>query len=337
MDSLIKTSKKVKIISNILKLHIKKFLFYSIFKRIFLINKMVCYDKLDVTIYMLHRCSPFETGKLFSNENMKVSPEFLKNFILEKRKTHEFISLDDFYTLANAKSQILKKFIILTFDDGYLDNFEFAFPIFEELNVPFTVYVTTCFPDRTAFLWWYILEDIILKHSTVKLSTGEVFTCVSNTEKEESFLNIRKIILNLNQMNLRSEFDILFSSYEYIAEKYNERLCLSWDNIIQMSKSKCCTIGAHTENHKVMKLISENEMQREIFNGKLYLENKIGIQVSHFAFPFGTDNEVGDREKRFIANCGFNTVTLADGGNISDLTTINLFSLPRIFLSQLNK
>ena len=56
-----------------------------------------------------------------------------------------------------------KKFAVLTFDDGYTDSFDVIYPIFKKYQLPFGVYVVTDFPDRETILWWYMLEDLVLK------------------------------------------------------------------------------------------------------------------------------------------------------------------------------
>ena len=62
------------------------------------------------TILMLHRVSPFEKDKLFPNENMKISPEFLEKIILElKDKKYEIISLDRLFQILQNNEKVEKQ------------------------------------------------------------------------------------------------------------------------------------------------------------------------------------------------------------------------------------
>ncbi len=288
-------------------------------------------------IYMLHRCSPFDDGCLFPNENMKVSPEFLKKFILEKKKTHEFISLDELENRLKSGTNNKQKFIVMTFDDGYKDNLTYAYPVFKELNVPFTIYVTTSFPDRTAFLWWFILEDILISNTVITLSNGQIFSCETRKQKEECFMQIRELILKLDQSDLPNEFNKLLGQYAYHPESYIDKLCLTWDELKQLSDSNCCTIGAHTANHKTLNQLTKLELNEELRLGKQILEERLNRSINHFAFPFGTSNEVGDREITAAQQCGFTTSALAFGGTINRKKPINLHALPRTFLGELRQ
>ena len=80
-------------------------------------------------IFMLHRVYPLDKFKLLPNERMKISPDYLECFIQNALYTrHEFISLDTLYELHTNNKSLSKK-LVLTFDDGYIDNYTHAYPI----------------------------------------------------------------------------------------------------------------------------------------------------------------------------------------------------------------
>jgi peptidoglycan/xylan/chitin deacetylase (PgdA/CDA1 family) len=285
------------------------------------------------TIYMLHRCSPIDNENLYWNEHMKVSPNFLKNFLKEQKKTCNFISLDELLELPHSRRK--KKCIVMTFDDGYRDNYEYALSIFDEMSIPFVVYITNSFPDKTAFLWWYILEDILRLNKYIVLADGRRFDCETKEKKEAVFLDLRQLILNLNQENLVNEFKNMFCNYEIDFSTYNDTLCLTWDMIKEMSNSQWCTIAAHTMNHKALNKLPEKQLDYEIMQSKKELEEHIGKSVNHFAYPFGTFNEVSGREVEFVKKCKLNTVCYSFGGSFTKKNIGKPFELPRQFLGEL--
>jgi peptidoglycan/xylan/chitin deacetylase (PgdA/CDA1 family) len=266
---------------------------------------------------------------------MKVSPEFLKNFLNTQRKQYDFISLDDVGILSRSNRKSKRKFIVMTFDDGYRDNYEYALPIFEELRIPFAVYVTNSFPDRTAFLWWYALEDILQQNKRITLSDGRQFRCETKEEKEEAFLSLRQLIIALEQDKLPDEFKKLFCKYEIDYTSYSDTLGLSWSMIQEMANSTYCTVAAHTMNHKTLNKLPEDRLDYEIVQSKKMLEEYIKKPVQHFSYPFGTFNEVGKREIEFVKQCGFSTVCYSFGGRITKKNILKPLELPRNFFGEL--
>ena len=110
-------------------------------------------------ILILHRVVGHRSeGK---NRELEITPQFLEQTI--ESYTHQgycFVSIDEVCSII-AKGKTDKRFVCLTFDDGYRDTFDLAYPIVKKHNIPFAVYVTTGFVDQTATMWWYAQTDVM--------------------------------------------------------------------------------------------------------------------------------------------------------------------------------
>lgn len=287
-----------------------------------------------ITIFMLHRVHPFELNKLSSNENMKISPEFLDSFIVElKLKGYQFVSLDRVYEMLQSGEKV-KKQIVFTLDDGYKDNYEIAYPIFKKYNIPFTVYITTSFPVDEAILWWYVLEDLILSNDFLKLGNGKTYKCKTKKEKEVVFLEIREMILGFKKENFLNSLNDLFCHYEIDWFGKNNELCMSWEQIIELSKDELCTIAGHTKNHYALNQLSIEEVKSEIVEANKLIEEKTGKKIEHFAYPFGSRVEIGQREFDIVKSLGFKTTTTTRLGTIYKEHRNHLECLPRVMLTE---
>ena len=144
------------------------------------------------TILMLHRVSNFETNKIFPNENLKVSPKFLDSFICNlKSNGYKLISIEELLENLRLKKEI-KKQIVFTLDDGYLDNYLNAYPIFKKHNVPFTIYLCTGLINRDITAWWHDVEDIISEKDFIRFDNK---TIVCKTQKEKLYFEKKKIYI----------------------------------------------------------------------------------------------------------------------------------------------
>jgi len=83
------------------------------------------------------------------------------------RKNYEIVSLDKIIKFINGKID-LDKAVAITFDDGYYDNYVYAFPYFKKYRLPATIFITTGISEK--FQNKKLFEGIILK----KLGNNEI-------------------------------------------------------------------------------------------------------------------------------------------------------------------
>lgn len=285
-------------------------------------------------VFMLHRVSDIEPNKLFPNENMKISPAYLDNFIRQTKNRFNIISISEIEKYLQTPQK--KKFIVFTMDDGYKDNFTEALPVFKKYNVPFTIFAAANFPEKNAVLWWYELEDLLLANDEIILSDGSKYKCVTKAEKEQAFLDIRLKILALNQEDLVNELNKMFCDYKIDWSAKCDELCLSWEDLQRLNKEPLVTIAAHTAHHFNLKALkSENAVTDEVQQGLDLFNGKLGMQPDFFAYPFGSDNEVSQREVNVLEKMSFSAAFLAYGGAVkNDYWKKRRFALPRMMLTE---
>lgn len=289
------------------------------------------------TILFMHKVveKRRNTQRIPLMEANEIEVGFLEKMILYlKKKGYEFLSLEEMNNRLDDSEKLSKKFVVFTFDDGYKDNLTLAYPVFKKHNVPFTVYITNCFPNKTAKLWWYLLEDIVLENSKISLQIGDKqkrFNAGNSKNKNRVFNTLRDMIITSSP---KEQLDIL----EQLEKNYNKKLqcyldneAMDWDEIKKLCQDPLVTIGGHTINHITLNKVTAQEAMAEIMGSKEEIENLTGKEVSHFAYPFGTRNEVNEPEMEILKRSrGFKTATTTRMGNIFKEHREAKFSLPRI-------
>jgi peptidoglycan/xylan/chitin deacetylase (PgdA/CDA1 family) len=286
------------------------------------------------TIFIMHRILPFEEGKLPPNENMKVSREFLEDFIVSSKKHgYSFISLDRLYEIL-IQGENTHKNIVMTLDDGYKDTYTYAYPIFKKHNIPFAVYLMTSLTDNKAALWWYPLENLVVQNSEIQTSDGIIYSCASKKEKIKSFMSLRKRIIALPKEGFLDFLSNLFPNYKIDWFEPIKLVSMTWEDVLQLSHDPIVTIGAHTVGHFALNLLSREEIINEVNGSKKAIEEKIEKPVEHFCYPFGSRNEVDKREFTILKEIGFKTATTTRFGNIFYKHKEHLEALPRVMLTE---
>lgn len=283
-------------------------------------------------VYTLHHITEKNPHGIPTNEDLKVSPTFLENTILKyKKQGFDFISLDELGEIISSDRKPEKPFIAFTIDDGYLDNYTQALPVFERQHVPFAIFVATDFIDQKAILWWDILEDLILENDSIKVR-GNIYPCRSFQEKWDVFRILRELILCFEPKKLKESLEDFFSYYDIDLYKPVRRQAMNWENVKAISQHPLCTIGGHTVSHTVLNQLSEEEFRQEIFGGIEKLQAVIGKPIYHFAYPYGSPHEIGEREYQLISEFGFKTVFTSYGGCITNENKHHTTHLPRVYL-----
>lgn len=285
-------------------------------------------------IYMLHHIKEKNPYGIPTNEDLKVSPAFLEDIIIKyKKQGFSFISLDQLHEIISSDIKPKNPFIAFTLDDGYLDNYTQAFPIFERHKVPFAIFVATDFIDKRTILWWDILEEIILNHKSIIADCKE-YSCETRQEKWDVFRILREKILNFDQANLKENLNVLFSHYDIDVYKPIQLQAMSWEQIKDISQHPLCTIGGHTVSHLALNLLDEDQIRQEVTEGIIKLQDITGKPINHFAYPYGSPNVVGEREFKIISELGFQTAFTSYGGCITNRNKHQITSLPRVYLHE---
>lgn len=307
-------------------------IFYNLYQ---IINFFLKRDKAIGYIFMLHRVAQINKNGLKPNEYMKVDPVSLDFLISKLKAKHKF----DFIRMEDVPNRIKTgtntPFVVFTMDDGYRDNYTQALPIFKKHNVPFTIFVTTNFPDNKAILWWYALEDLLLQNTVITLSNGKTYCAKERKDKELSFIKIRSEILELDQEKLLDGLNDLFKGYNIDWLSYTRAHSMNWEDICILKNEPLVTIGAHTKNHYNLKKLSNTEsVVQEIKDGSSRMLEMTGVKSDIFAYPFGSENEAGQREFDAVSSMSkdFRCAVRSVGGPVTMQNCLN-YSLPRIMIT----
>lgn len=116
-------------------------------------------------IWMLHRVVE-HVSNVPEQKELEVTVAWLEQKINEYRnKGYTFVSIDNLPKHG--------RWVCLTFDDGYRDNYTLAYPMLKHLNVPFTVYVTTGFIDNKLPMWWYPNQQLGMSSDELQLMDAD--------------------------------------------------------------------------------------------------------------------------------------------------------------------
>lgn len=284
-------------------------------------------------ILMLHRVTS-KGATLQKNKALEITPNQFENIILSYKKRHyQFVSLDEFISIKRTKSFFKnQKYVTITFDDGYKDNLVEALPICQKYSVPLTIYVSTSMLTRTAFLWWYVLEEILMSNTEIELG-NEICVIKSLDEKNAMFDKIHAILSQQDTNECQQWFDEMGFNWIETNQRLNNQLCLSNDDLIFLGKEKLCTIGSHTMSHARLTVQLPDIRIDELSNSKKYLEAIIEKPILHFSYPYG---DVNTEVIADVQACGYQSAVIIQEGcvrkndNMLELHRVRTIATPLV-------
>jgi peptidoglycan/xylan/chitin deacetylase (PgdA/CDA1 family)/glycosyltransferase involved in cell wall biosynthesis len=288
-------------------------------------------------ILMLHHVRPPRSDAFQPNRQLEVTPDYLGRVIERLRRMQvDLISLDEMHRRMTERD-FGRRFACFTFDDGYRDNKEWAYPVLKAAQVPFALYIATSFPDRLGKLWWLVLEAVIARNPRIALPMdGEErhIDCADVDAKRAVFEQLYWWL-----RGLRSEAEVL-ELVRDLAVRYGVdtaalcgEMCMNWREIGEIARDPLATIGAHTVNHVMLAKTSDEAVRAELNRSRIVLDAAIGTAPTHLAYPFGDRTTAGPREFRIAAELGYKTAVTTRPGVLFADHAEHLTALPRISLN----
>ncbi|MBZ9611733.1 polysaccharide deacetylase family protein [Rheinheimera maricola] len=220
------------------------------------------------------------------------------------------LSLDD--ALQHLQQNTLPaNAVCVTFDDGYLNNLTIAQPVLARYQIPATVYVATGFSHGTN-MWNDRLIYLFADKKRQQLSLGDEQVKIANDidrrEKAQQWLK------KLKYLPIADRLAKIDGFYQQNNAKEQAPLMMTPDQIKQLSDSGV-TIGAHTVNHPILKVLSETQQLEEISQSRQQLETWLGCEIKHFAYPNGVaGRDFDDTTTALVKQTDFQTAVVTNSG-----------------------
>ena len=289
-------------------------------------------------ILMLHHVRPARPDRFQPNHLLEVTPKFFERVIRQLRRSRvDLISLDEMHRRVATGDFPRRRFVCVTFDDGYRDNFEFAYPVLKKYEVPFAIYVATSFADRIGELWWLALEAVIAQNQMIGLridGQDRWFECPSVQEKRAVFDHIYAWLRQRpTEADLRQVMRDLTARHQVDMPAFCAELCMRWDELATLAADPLVTIGAHTVNHPILTKLDDKAVRSELEGSRSVIEAALGVRPAHLAYPVGDRSAAGPREFKIASELGFKTAVTTRPGVIFRRHAGHLTALPRISLN----
>lgn len=230
---------------------------------------------------------------------MYVTPDTFEAH-LKYYKTHcHVMSLEELIEHAHSESKIPKNTIAITFDDGWRDNYTFAFPLLKSHCLPATVFLATDFINSDRSFW---TDDLIrllaekrepsLLHPLFEILTTaheqSTVNAIDSFLREQSPEHASEVIKNAKYLPRKTKHAFIACLRE-LANTHIPPLSqfLTWNQLKEMSDSNLIQFGNHTKSHIPLSELTQLQVEEEVRSASAAIKNAHASYSNVFCYPEG--------------------------------------------------
>ncbi len=289
----------------------------------------------DVRILAYHRIWDIrhEDQFPFDAELVSATPAEFRWQMEHLRKHHHPISLRQLLAAIDGQERLPRQPVIVTFDDGYEDNYVHAWPVLRDLGIPATIFLSTDYIGGNKTFWYDHLAHQFLtapeQMLTVQGLNGSVKLNGSLQSRREA---LRGVLSQLKQVPNTLRLQILDRLCANHGMPQNvaapESRPMTWDQAREMAGGGI-EFGSHTVSHPILSTLTESELQRELVDSRLAIQEQLRQPADVLAYPVGGRSAYNAGVRRVAAAVGYR-LGMAYHRGINKLSSLDHLGLSRI-------
>lgn len=266
----------------------------------------------NIAILMYHRVND-DIDDLWK---LNISREVFERQISYISNHYEVLKLEEDWT---DRVDPQKKYVIITFDDGYVDNYRNALPILEKYKVPATFFVPTNLMGSNEMFWWDELEELLIKdkYSGLFQFNGNKTLIESKEDRERVCREVRNRLKNMRPDEIEKNMDKIRASFHKSKKETTRLRCINTEEVKCLSDSEYASVGGHTKSHLSMGSNQPYELMNEEVGESLQILRTItNNEITTFAFPFGGEGDYCALAEEILKENGIKKAVVVKPGNI---------------------
>lgn len=287
-------------------------------------------------IFTLHHVRPAMSKAFDPAAHLTITPEFLDASITRlKADGHVPVALHDLPEFL-ARPDRPGPAMVFTLDDGYRDNDAFARPVFEKHGVPYTIFVSGGFVDRSHSIWWETAERLInqLDEFTFDFGDGEkTLATRSLMEKYAAFDRLNNALTCAPQQAIVERLDQQARAEGICPTAIVDHEVMDEAELRRLAATPLASLGAHTISHPNLAHLASGEMKDEIRRSAERVAALTGETPRTLAYPYGDRCAADAREFQAAKELGFELAVTTSPGILQTTSLQSRYSLPRISLN----
>jgi peptidoglycan/xylan/chitin deacetylase (PgdA/CDA1 family) len=310
---------------------------FDILNRIHFFTMLRAFNPGNLTVLNYHRVTdPNDPCCDTFKPNISATPDMFDRQIAYMKQNFDMVSASDFSAYLGGSGHLPSHAAIITFDDGYSDNYTIAYPVLKKHGVSALIFITTDFVGLSKPSFWDVAACAFAhteKTSAILPLTGEQ-TWSNDREKHSvmmRWIEMLKTVPEAEKQEYARQLPVVLAVESAIT--LCQDVFMTWDQVREMGANGI-EFGSHTLTHPIMTRIPHEQVKRELVESKQLIEQEIGKPVVTFAYPNGGPEDFNPGIIAELRDAGYMMAfSLMPGYNRYPALRQDPYTIRRIFLS----
>jgi peptidoglycan/xylan/chitin deacetylase (PgdA/CDA1 family) len=255
---------------------------------------------------MYHRIADPGSAHMFWPGLISTTPAEFERQMRVLSGLYRFISVDELLEVRRGERPAAERSLLLTFDEGYADFHEHAWPVLKRYGIPATMFVATAFPDSAEAFWWDELYHALWasrRRDPVRTRDG-IFHCATARDRRATLRAVHALVAGLPHA---TAMRLVKEVVDQLDVPPLEGDVLPWATLRSLVDAGV-TVAAHTHSHPRLTHVDAESLERELRVCQDVLGQQLGAAPPVIAYPAGDQNrEVIAAARRTGFEIGFST------------------------------
>lgn len=284
-----------------------------------------------LTVLGYHRVVDI-TAPDFDHYQMGIHPAEFANQMAYVAKHFNVIDLMTLHKSIKHQEPLPPHPLLITFDDGYRDNYLNAYPILKANKLPAVFFLITDWLDKPTLPWWdecaYYFHHSRLEEVTLPLLGKQ--TISSKQERDRVLEQLLGELKTLPEVKRQAQMPQLSEALELDPPSPNASLFMSWEQARELvANGHACQ--PHTMNHPILTRIPQEEMRRQLEGSRKRIISETGQDVVALAYPNGQASDYNQATQETLADLGYSMAfTMRQGPILAQKASHKPYEIPRI-------
>lgn len=217
------------------------------------------------------------------------SPALFERQLQHLVRCYHPIGADELTAAIMGRHTLPPRAVVVTFDDGYRDFMELAWPLLRRHHVPAILFVPTAFVDQPGRgFWWDALWQVVTRtrkpHAVLPGTSGRQVALGAEGERLEAWRTIASWLKTLTPAGRRAALEALIEQLGVTPDAGGS--VLSWSALRQLQQAGV-TIAAHSRTHELLDQLDAAALDEEVAGSRDDLVRELGTSPPVFAYPNG--------------------------------------------------